>query len=30
MYLSLDEFTTADLRRSVARRVELVFNGINP
>ncbi len=30
MYLSLDEFTPADLRRSVARRVELVFNGINP
>lgn len=30
MYLSLDDFTPEDLRRSVARRVELVFNGINP
>lgn len=30
MYLSLDEFTPADMRRSMARRVELVFNGINP
>ena len=30
MYLSLDEFTPASLRHSMARRVELVFNGINP
>ena len=30
VYLSLDEFTSTDLRRNIARRVELVFNGINP
>ena len=30
MHLSLDGFTQADLIDSVARRVELVFKGINP